>query len=395
MVLTTPDEPNAPTIRQAFTLVIDADAATAYAGRSQAQVMIKYGTGVLITGLTINDAPTAPVTAWGALDLSNLDLEYDPASGLLTGVGTVTSAMLSGAAGRPRPAGLTGWPDATSPRVAIAPDTGLFDPFLGFAFFASEPLPPTAAARLVSSGGRKNVTFDLQPLYAGDPSDTAIDDPEAPSGAIFAFGKPEVVLAFGASYELLLDRVTDFAGRVASADDRFQFVTPLLPPVTPQDGFESADVQLLVTGGVVDAQTFPVLAGNHSLFVTAGELRALACSPAQMSLTTLRLAVPAGATTLRFSYRAVSRMARATAQATVSVGSEGGSIARADLVTTLAPAKVALTMGARYLGDPRTFELALPADAGPEVLVDLAITAAGCGLPRSPYGFLVDDVRVE
>jgi len=379
--------------RATFTLVLDSEAKAAYVGRGLSLFDSTDGAFFAIRLFTIGDLPSDVGAALGPLSIDGATLTY--AGGVLSGTAQAYQLNLPQRGGKPLQVSLVGTPDDTAPGLTLYPDEAAIDPFIGLLFSSSEPLPPSSAARLEGALVGATSNLDLVPYFASDPTLAAGASPESPAGAVFAFGKPDVVLRYGASYKLAADRLTDFAGLLlADGGTGAAFITPPAPPLLTPDGFESASVD--PQARIVEAPDFPVLAGAHSLYIGRPEMLSRPCSTQQISLATLRLAVPPGARSVRFSYRAVSTFAMETGRPSVAVGSEGGSISRADLIGTLVPTKVASPDGGqRYFGEPRTFEVALPVDVGPEVLVDFEDLAEGCGVPRSPTGLLVDDLRVE
>jgi hypothetical protein len=375
-------------VRETFTLVLDREARAAYVGRFVAPLRLSGdGASIGIDPFTVGDFPSGSPRSM--LRFGDALLAYDAASETLEG-----SAALNPRGNVAENATLFGRADATGPTLSLYPATGSVDPFLGLVYFSSKPLPPASAVRLVESPA--SPSLDFVPYYStsavGSPS-----FPEVPTGAVFGFGKPDVVLRYETRYQLDFGRVVDFDGHLVGNVTGGSFITPNRPPLVAFDGFEGASLGVLTGGAnVVDARTFPVLSGTQCLYVSMPEDGSGSCSPAQVSLAAFRVAVPPGAKSVSFSYRTVSTFGLVTGRPSVAVGSEGGTIARADLVGMLVPHLVTLPDGSlRYLGEARTFLLAIPADAGAELIIDFEDLAAGCGLPRSPTGLLVDDLRVE
>jgi hypothetical protein len=394
-VTTSPEQGGPPSVSLAFTLVLDVDAQAAYVGSEKVHLQPRgSGLSFIVDPFTIGAVPPADGPLYFA-DLTQLEWDGNVLTGLIDLVRRGGSMGRDMQVGRGQAIGVR---DVERPQLSIYPDNGTVDPFIGFTYVSSEPLVGTSRVRLAEVPVGKAPAFDLAPYFASDSTIASGGDgfPETPSGAVFAFGKPDVVLAYDTTYQLLGDRVLDFSGLTANGTIGGDFLTPILPVLTPPDGFESWVT--IMTGGprVVDGTTHPVLAGSHSYFIPEPEHAVRPCSTIERSFASLRLAVPMGAKALRFSYRTLSTFARVTGHPSVAVGSERGTFTRAALVAMLGPTPTTLPDGSRrYLGEPRTFELALPADAGPEVIVDFEDLAEGCGVPRSPNGLLIDDLRVE
>src|SRR5450432_1729764 len=120
---------------------------------------------------------------------------------------------------------LAGTRDLTPPSLRLPTDESLTNPLFDTTFTTTEPMPTTAMAELVDANG------NVQMLGANLDS--------VPVPFVGAFTKMSVVLAYGQTYRLLLADLVDFAGNPGPAD-ALTFTTRPLPPLLPEDGFESS-----------------------------------------------------------------------------------------------------------------------------------------------------------
>jgi hypothetical protein len=369
-----------------FTLVLDAEARVVIAGGE--------GTGVVVPvtstdgrdfhsqgSFTVGGPPVAcPAVTEVRYDSFEIAVRDD---GSLGGTAQGAANVSCGDCGFDVAftAALSGTPDVTPP-VLHAAGLGSISAFDGFSLTATEPLPASATARLTGSAG---ASFDLVPQVV----DGAIP-------LVVGFSKPDVVLPVGQGYVVAFDGLVDFAGLV---DHTAPLRLTSFPdaPLVPQDGFESATGNELGGALIMAAGQLPAISGNTSLYI--GSMGApLLGSPTARSLL-VRLARPAGSTTLRFSYRVIGAQAQSFFSGVVGVGTEGRTPGPTGSGFVSARATEPLTAGAQtlYASAVGTLEATLPDDAGDEVLVSVAQSSLGCSGPlqASTGGLLIDDLRLE
>jgi hypothetical protein len=371
-----------------FTVVLDADASRIIAGGQ--------GTGTVVL-VTSTDGSTFAAT-------SSFDVDLPP-QGTCGDTSRVTfkdfDFTVGGDAFRGHAGGLVGIScgdcfftvpfvadvegavDATAPTlVAAVGDVGPFDPV---SVLASEPLPGDVTARLVDPAG---FALALDPIVH--------DGGAVP--VVVGFTSPNVVLGTGGGYAIELGGLVDFSGRRAPGGAPLRVGSFPVPPLVPPDGFESATGKMLGGAAIVRASSsvtdLAPITGAQSVYL--GSLSApIAGQPGISPRLLVRLAVPVGATAIRFSYRVVSPL-RTGLVASVSFGSVGKSPHRdsaAELGTT--PTPIGLSGGPGVLGGVETKALPLPADHTDEIIFELSAFASDCGPEMLSGGLLVDDLRVE
>jgi hypothetical protein len=111
----------------------------------------------------------------------------------------------------------------------------------------------------------------------------------------------------------------------------------------------------------------------------------------------VRLAVPPGATKLRFSFCTVSFATGGDFFGSLSLGSVGHAPVRPAGLTGSGAATQATWPDGTAVRvtavEPR--EVPLPADVTDEIFVGIETTSVACGLAEQPGGLLLDDLRVE
>src|SRR6185312_8217301 len=261
-------------------------------------------------------------------------------AGRLHGTGSGLASYIVGDLGYNQAftATLDGLPDATPPSLPL--DTaGVLDPLASARFAVSEPLPAGAKAQLVAADGS---LFDLSPEMSSDGSPAFVT----------AFRVP-VALAFGASYQVVLDQMVDFAGNQA-LPPKTPLATLAAPALLTDGGFETTtglDTSLISSGG-----DLPVISGTKSLYLDPGMFAW------QGSAVSFRLAVHPGDRAVRFSYRVASSYQSGIFYGAIVIGSAGAPIAS---LATL-PQGTPTTMLTRSngttvtLGPVSSFELPLP-----------------------------------
>jgi hypothetical protein len=300
-----------------------------------------------------------------------------------------------------------GGPDTTAPVFFAAPYDPVthpfqtvalspyVDPFDALRLSAGEPLPPPDLVRLRSDSGD---TLTLRPDFLVDA--TVPHETTATSGpGAMSFFTPYVLLRYADHYRLVVDGIADFAGNAAVG---LEFDTPPKPPLVPQDGFESASPADGLAGAqVIDGTGLPVITGGKSLYGPNEPLDPQKCFLGQVHGTpfALRLAVPPGATVVRFSYREVSSHLGGSSNHGAAVGVEGGAIASSTVTFMGGPSaavmKIDLPNGTTaFVGPVGTGEVELPPGVGDEVVFTPGAFIDGCDDP-DPTGLIIDDLRVE
>jgi hypothetical protein len=359
--------------------------------------MIAGGNGRgAVVWVTTSDGRTFRSTGGFAVGADNMDVCSGPSDvrydsfevtitdNSLTGtaIGTATISCGDCSFMVPFSAALTGTRDKTAPTLRASgplPAT----PFESFGLVASEPLPPTATAKLVADDG---AAIDLIPQ---------ITDGEVPFVA--AFSKPNVVLRAGQGYVVTLDGLVDFVGQSDKVGPPLRFAVFVDAPTVPEDGFESATGTVLGGAMVMTAGVLPAIAGNTSLYIGTKGAPGLD-APNGRSLT-VRLARQAGDTKLRFSYRLVAPRSTTSVSALVRVGSEGASPGDAIYVIgdgSNVTEKLMVGGSPVFASLAAAMEVPLPADATGDVLFVIAPNTILCfpgGTPNT--GILIDDIRVE
>ena len=281
---------------------------------------------------------------------------------------------------------MTGRPDDVAP--TLGPDQGDFDPLAGLLLPASEPLPSNVAVSLVTG----TETVPLEPSVAA-----------GTGGLVVGFGKGETALRYATTYQVTASAGwMDLAGNPGAALPHI--LTIAAPALVAEDGFEAGAATV---GGarVVDATILPPITGQRSvaLVVDRGSPQD-DVSPVLIGSQrlTVRLAVSAGDTAVRFSVRPFGRVlgSVSTFRASFRAAAPGGAIVGVKLPDTETLGTMA-TVGAGatpiLLGAVRTIEMPLPAGTVDEIIFDanVANPDLGCGPPPDEVNYLLDDLRVE
>ncbi|MDB4981012.1 MAG: hypothetical protein JWM82_1764 [Myxococcales bacterium] len=369
-----------------FTLVFDAESRRtliAARGFDGATTSIAAGDGTGTTTLVM----TLPYERSCTRDA---ELVFDRVSfivrdGVLTGTAQGRAEFQTGADdfSSPITATLAGVADLTPP--ALTMPTSAVDPLASLSFEASEPLPATVTARLV--GAPSGDVIPLEP--------TRIAGPER---AIRGFAKPELMLRAGDTYTVSVQGLTDFAGNAGAAPSS-TFTTRAVPPLAAQDGFESLTGDTYGGAGVLADGPLTAIAGTKSLLLNTGFGGGFGFLPYDLGPSlTVRLAVPKGATVVRFERRLV---APDPTPAAAFVGA-------VRLASLLRPVETMMNVAATgfqvvtlpgagdvYVSSVATVELPLPPGVTDEVTFEIDGVTFQCGLPPSPTLLVVDDLRVE
>jgi hypothetical protein len=378
---------------QTFTLVLDADARRAImgaAGLASAAPYLSNDNRTFQFGgyLPVNLSPDGPCAPWAVYSSLTITLEDN---GGLTGASTGQACVQAGDTANCAEAMMvvSGGPDVVAPVLTVGNAGGPIDPIIGPAVRASEPLPPNTRPMMTSTGGDQ-VVFPTPPSSGLPLLDAFIAD----------LPPPPVLLRYGDTYSVLPNGVVDFAGNAATTTAQFQ--TGAAPPLAAQDGFESVTDATFGGATVTSGAGNLVIAGSKSLYVPPQPYPALTSHAARSQLA-LRLAVPPGATTIRFSYRSVDNVMSVLPGylefAWASVGQPITSGIAGALPAAPNPKTVELpdhTMGA--LGPVTQAEFPLAARTGAEVvlaLIDQGVSGCGGGLEAHPAGIIIDDLCVK
>ncbi|HVZ70971.1 MAG TPA: hypothetical protein VHJ20_01240 [Polyangia bacterium] len=287
-------------------------------------------------------------------------------------------------------------PDKTPP--TLVGSAREIDPFAEFSLGTSEPLSPAATAKLVDSNGASADLVPLVPNAAGG-GDAGVSEP------ITGFTKPNVVLPTGGGYSVQVDGLVDYAGLHGLANAALRLGSFPEPPVLAADGFESATGSTLGGAAVITAGeafgdagagALAPITGTRSIYVARSGVPFATNSDLNARFLA-RLAVPAGATKVSFSYQQASNFAAEAFSGRVFVGSVGHTAASSyafaqPTSSTSTPIGNGVTV---FLGAPQSFAIDLPSDHTDEVVFEIASTDVQCSLGRAQVGLLVDDLRVE
>jgi hypothetical protein len=266
----------------------------------------------------------------------------------------------------------TGVPDDELPRLAFTATEDITDPLSPFTVTASEPLAPEAYVSLVSAHGER---FDLQ--ASGTENFTS------------GFLAPTKTLRYGEPYQLIVDGAVDLAGNVAGMGP--VFTTHPVPPLIPEDGFETSPALGGGAAQLIDTRNGTPIAGDSSLYVPPGV-------PASVTQLAVRLAVAPGDKVVRFSYRTVEE-AYASDFSYYRVFTPGGDASGLRLPASSATPTPAQIAGEEVaLGPVYTAEIPLPATATTEVYFARTTESGRFNCMSSGFritGIIIDDLRVE
>ena len=365
-----------------FTLVLDGDARRAWLGSKQGENVATFtATG---GSLHIDKSVFFNFSCGNDVSYDDLTFTLDANGGvtgqargkvdyIVTDLGGTLDATMS----------LAGVADTVAPTFTASAASPI-DPFTAVDFLASEPLPTTTTAAMIAGDGER------VPLasHAANPGNDG--------SVVSILGTPKVILQFGQTYDVQTSGLTDFAGNQSAGD--LQLTTVAAPPLLAEDGFESATGTMLGGALLLGNGNAAVIDGTQSLYVPAdnapvGGPGATAAAPP----LTLRLALAAGDTVLRFSYRAVGDGVWPAFQ----IGSVGAAatfvaLTRAAAATTMVSLPLNTTSA---VGPVQQAEIPLPPTAHGEIFLERYVTGSlGCGggLPFPGYaGIIIDDVRAE
>lgn len=272
----------------------------------------------------------------------------------------------------------TGAPDMHGPALMVPPNP--VDPLHPPTISASEPLPATAKAQLVSPVE----TIDLvRAAWALAPSSFVVPADRA--------------LRYDTQYQVVITPWQDLAGNVGGSLG--SIVTSPAPALFGEDGFEGAAASV---GGatIVGASVLPPISGNRSA-VVSGPRNAGVVGTESPRLT-VRMAVHPGAQVVRLSLRPWSRTQLADpvglGNATFSIAAPGVPlVTQSPTGTAMLSTSIATGMSTVWAGEVIPLEIPLPTGALPEVVFDMSLLPEQlfCSVSPPAVSYLVDDLRVE
>jgi hypothetical protein len=368
-----------------FTLAIDPDAKRAVAGGG--------GTATEIA-LTLDDdgrifRSSQPFVAGASLATCPklVKVTYDSLAFLPDSLGGLTG-MVTGTARLTKPgvpaeapfqANLFCQPDKDPPRLVVPDGVKLDDPLTHFQLWTSKPLPASALARIVGTDG---AVSGLVPEVI-----------EGRVPLIASFAKANVTLTPGQTFQALFsDDVVDLDGRLAPMGVALALGTIAPAPLLEPDGFESATND--TAGGATIFTTLGLpIAGKRTAYI------GLPMSPrptgeAVNSKLFVRMAVPAGASKLTFTYRELSYGFNDD-PGFVQLGSVGrapGAPIPIPVPATFEPVKIDTQTFSQ--SEIATMTVPLQDDIGPEVIVVIQTGPAVCDDKGRP-GLLIDELRLQ
>jgi hypothetical protein len=283
---------------------------------------------------------------------------------------------------------MTGVVDRTGPQCTIAP-TGDLHPLSFAGVMVNEVLPTGTTAALDATGTSLALT--------GLTSDNTL----GVSGFLLpgtSLAMPNKALAFATMYNLrVLPQPVDLAGNLATSLPSFSTLAD--PGLFAQDGFEGP-LNAYIDGSVAttDSASLPIPAGSKAIAIPP-----FGYSSACSARFTVRMAVGAGATTVKFStlsYRSLTGFSITNPYAYMfTVAVPNGDLLRTyDINLKTSPLPKPWTgdlpgSTTNVYGDLQEAELALPSGASGEILFDIYRL---CAEPVSPApGLIIDNLRVE
>ena len=283
---------------------------------------------------------------------------------------------------------MTGVVDRTGPQFSIVPAGDLHP--LSFAGVAVDEVLPT------DTTGALEATGTLLAL-TGLPANSAIGfSAFLLPGASLA--QPSKALAFATKYTLrVLPQPVDLVGNLATGLPSFSTLAD--PGLFAQDGFEGP-VKAYMAGSlaIADSATLPIPAGKKALAIPPSGY-----SDPCPTRFTARMAVAAGATTVKFStlsYSALTGYPGMTSLSyifTVAIPN-GNLLSTYDTNLRTGPLPSPWTgdlpgSTSNAYGDLQEASLALPSGANGEILFDIMRI---CAQPAGPApGLIIDNLRVE
>ena len=376
-----------------FTLAIDwaANTATTGSGGTAQQVALVESNGMWTTQATLSLSLSLALSGnsgWDRPRVTYKALKIRPTADGCEGEGSGdylwnSSDMLFDFAFT---ATLTGVDDKEGPTLSVFPAvTTNVHPLALSGVAANELLPVATTARWVAAAG---VGVDMGVL--------PVDGSLGVSGFSFA----NRALSFGTTYHLeLVPAARDLAGN--STSDLPSVTTLADPGMFAKDGFEG--VLNAYLGGlvkIVDDTALPI-PGGHKALRFAPTTLSVGVDWSCQDRFTARLAVPAGATTVKLSYLEYwPKTGNYTPiYAFMHVAVPNGAVVEysvgAGTITTLpSPWAGALPGSADFTyGELKQLELPVPMGTGSEVIFDIDRECSEPSLPG--HGLIVDDLRVE
>jgi hypothetical protein len=376
-----------------FTFVWNATAATAIAGAAggaRAAAIESAGDGFFRTAPTLSVNILAG-TSCGPAAFDNFEIVFSTDGASFTGTarGNVTYQTSDTVWTAPATAVLVGKLDTTPPTLSV-PQSPV-DPLAPLVFAASEPMPSTAVASIVS-----RATGEIPNLAA-----TFING----AGAAITFTAPNLALRPGDTYDVHLG--PDFAGN--QAPTTMSFTTAAAPPLVPDDGFESVTGTMFAGAGVLHGGPLTPISGQTSLLLNTGFGGGFGFLPYDLGPSVaVRLAVSRGDTVVRFDTQLIAPdpIDSAAFVGTIRVASFQGlsvsllpgvigssmNVSGTDFVKQTLP-----QLGDVYISPVKTVEIALPPGAADqdELTFEIAGVTFQCSAPPSPTVLVLDNLRVE
>jgi hypothetical protein len=365
-----------------FTLTFDFGQHTAIIGTSgsgQVTPVEQIAPGVLRVAQVLAFAVPVQAACGGSVRYEDLTFTFEPA-GILSGSGAGALTANPGAFSTTAAATmtLTGVPDIESPGLSLSSSGDPADPWASLWVVASEPLPGGQTLPVLRSADGD--VFAFASATGTDPFFTILE-------------KPRLMLAFGETYRISFDGITDFAGNPAGWIGDPTFTTRPAPPFVLPDGFESVTDDTLGGALILSGAGTPTISGARSLYVPPAAALAASGFVTQLAL---RLPVSLTSTTLKFTYRFVNP--GNTSGLYFVIASVGGSIETVSLASPPG-ATTPATIGQDQvvLGPTATAAIALPPDARDEIVfARIASQSSSCGgpAPAPVPGIIIDDLRV-
>lgn len=375
-----------------FTFVWNASAGTAIAGaagRAAGASVLAADDGFFRTDATLA-VNVLPGTMCGPATFDNLEIVFSTDGASLTGTarGTVSYLTADTTWSAPATAVLTGKPDTTPPALSLPKSP--IDPLAPLVLAASEPMPATTVASIIS-----RATGEAPRLSATFLNGT---------GAAITFTAPNLALRYGDTYDVQL--APDFGGNKAVTES---FTTAAPPPLVPEDGFESVTGTMFAGAGVLHGGPLTPLSGQTSLLLNTGFGGGFGFLPYDLGPSlAVRLSVSPSDTVVRFDTQLIAPdpietaafvgAIRVSAFPGLSPGSSTGPIGSTMNVSGTGFVKQTLPqLGDVYISPVKTVELALPPGAADQAQVVFEIVGVTfqCSQPPSPTVLVLDNLRVE
>ena len=342
---------------------------------------------------TISEPLRAAInTGFAVACMGYTDVEYQQLTIVVTGTGLTGSGAARAfrlvedtSVGVSVSAVLTGTPDTTPPVLVLEPGSTPTNPLGVFSLTASKPLLKTARVRVTASDG---TTAELEPRFSSD--------------GMYAIGfeQPRGMLRFDETYTFAADSYLDLAGNAGVDPPLPAFKTIAVPPLLPEDGFESATGTSVAGASIIEGGAPLAIAGARSVII-GNRVSSPDLPQAAANVLLARLPIASGDRVVRFTYRVISTYQTVADYfpGIVTAGVPGVGATGLAPITSQTPGVAAVVLpsgGTLYLGATSTAEIPLPTTSGAtEVAVQIGTRPPSCGLPPPPTSLIVDDLRVE